>query len=305
MATAPTAFTSNLIAALRGNVGNAGSASGLELMANPVVNYAPMPARVALPSRGGLLSPPVLSMPVAAPATQPAPIDAPPMDTPVEPPPAPNIGPMAPFQPEFPDYTEDLWAPDTSVPVMPDEFGETVEPYVPVMPDEFGETLEPFVPVMPDEFGEPLQPELPEQPQEAQTFPVAEQPQLESRDLIDELTPVMPDEFGALLEPEAPALVTPIPSNDALIEQLLTEPAVESIPDEELIQQILPVEPEVPVPDYTEDLGTPIPEPEPELTDQELTEMLLNQMMAEYFLTPSSEYWNTLNPFEIDETVEQ
>jgi len=185
---------------------------------------------------------------------------------PPAPPPAPYVPPPAPAQSP---------APPAGGVAPPPDF---TPPFVPVMP--IGPT-EPEVPDHTDDLWgpDPVEPPAgsPAESEPAQTFPVPDQPELEFVDLgplVPEgpvpVTPMpmpeLPDEPPLVDDMEVPELMpVPIEPLDIVIEPPASEPV--SLPDE-FVNQL---------------------QPDDQLTDQELLEMLLFEDISRELLTGPAE----------------
>jgi hypothetical protein len=352
-------YQSALIQSLRGAVVPGPVNPGVSLLPNPMLPQLPSitlrRGAAAAPS-GNLFQ--VQPAPALAPYVPPVAAPTPPVSAVVPPPPEPALGPIASFepQPDVPDYTDDLYGedvpdytqdlgtaiepPDEDVPT-PDYTEDLWPPVEDVVPD-YPEDLEP--PTLPPEDPQPVPdytedlwgPE-PESDTPAQTFPVQDQPDLQPRDITEDDVPIpdytqdlwsndlpVPQAPDPIPEPAAPEQFQPVEEVPVLVPDY-TDDLWPAAPEDVLVPESAPipdytedlgtpiellpadVEIDVPVPDYTDDLGTPIPEPgpSPDVTDEELTQLLLSNFLAEYLLAPSSTYWDSLNPFEADETVQQ
>lgn len=284
MAEAPAAqYQSALIQSLRGASPAFGTSNpGVTLLPNPVV-----PTMPALNFRRGA-GLPGGNLNVVPPAPPPAPYVPPP--APMQPPAPPEGGvapppdftpsfvpvmPIGPTEPEVLDYNDDLWGPDP-VPV-PDYTDDLYGP-------------------------DPVEPSAgsPAESEPAQTFPVPDQPELEFVDL-NPLVPEgpVPDDFGPPYVPE------PIPAPDDFGPPFIPEPEpepplIDEMPAPELIlaPELAPVSfepldivieppagPPVSLPDeFVNQL-----QPDDQLTDQELLEMLLFEDISRELLTGPAE----------------
>jgi hypothetical protein len=202
------------------------------------------------------------------PAFEPAP--TPPSSEPA----ADDFGP--PYIPEAP--AEEPYAP---VPVMEDEFGPVSPPYEPVPLEPAPALEDPLSPAFEPPYEAPyVPPELPYTPpfavEEDPLGPAFEPPYMPPAEEPYAPVPVMEDEFGTPQEPYVPVLPG----------EFGEEPApYEPVRPDEFGEPLQPAE--------------PAPTPDDERTMQDA----LSQMLAQYYLAPGSSFWDTLNPFEKDETA--